>query len=48
MEVLESSLSGVPLLQVVGDVDHYTSRALDAAAQEALTHDSGLRGQKKR
>ena len=41
MEVLESSLSGVPVLQVIGDVDHYTSRALDAAAQEALTHDSG-------
>ncbi len=41
MEVLESSLSGVPLIRVVGDVDHYTSRALDGAAREALTHDSG-------
>ena len=41
MEVLEASLSGIPVIRVVGDVDHYTSRALDAAAQEALTHDSG-------
>jgi anti-anti-sigma factor len=40
MEVLETSLSGIPLIRVVGDVDHYTSRALDAAAQEALTHDN--------
>ena len=41
MEILEASLSGIPLIRVVGDIDHYTSRALDAVAQEALTHDSG-------
>jgi anti-anti-sigma factor len=41
MEVLETSLSGIPLLQVVGDVDHYTSRLLDAAAHEAFAHDGG-------
>jgi len=36
MKVLATSLSGVPLLKVIGDVDHSTSPALDQSVQEAL------------
>ena len=41
MEVFRSSLSGIPLFQVVGDVDHFTAPALEAAARAALAADSG-------
>jgi anti-anti-sigma factor len=41
MEVFASSLSGVPLLRVVGDVDHSSSPSLDAAAQKVLVQGSG-------
>jgi len=40
MEAFETSLSGVPLIRVVGDVDHYTSPVLEAPVQKALTSDS--------
>jgi len=39
MEIIETSMSGVPLLRVVGDVDHFTSLALDDAFQDALSLD---------
>jgi stage II sporulation protein AA (anti-sigma F factor antagonist) len=39
MEIIETSLSGVPLLRVVGDVDHFTSLALDDAVCDALNAD---------
>ena len=43
MEIIKTSLSGVPLLRVVGDIDHFTSLALDDAVQDALTlHGSHL------
>jgi anti-sigma B factor antagonist len=42
MDVIETSLCGVPLLRVVGDVDHFTSLALDDAVQDSLSLD-GLR-----
>ncbi len=43
MEIIETSLSGVPLLRVAGDIDHFTSLALDDAVQDALTlHGSHL------
>ena len=41
MEVFQTSLSGIPLLQIVGDVDHFTAPALEEAAREALALDSG-------
>ncbi len=41
MEIFLASLSGIPLLQIVGDVDHFTAPALEAAAREALALDSG-------
>jgi anti-sigma B factor antagonist len=41
MEVFLTSLSGIPLLQVVGDVDHFTAPELEAVAREALAPDSG-------
>jgi anti-sigma B factor antagonist len=41
MEVFQASLSGVPLLQIVGDVDHFTAPSLEAAARCALALDSG-------
>lgn len=41
MEVFQASLSGIPLLRIVGDVDHFTSSALEAAAREALALDGG-------
>ena|SRR3990172_8453470 len=39
MEVLESSLSGAPLLKIVGDVDHLTAPALDEAIQGVIGRD---------
>ena len=41
MEVFQASLSGIPLFRIVGDVDHFTAPALEAAAREALALDSG-------
>ena len=41
MEVHQSSLSGVPLLLVTGDVDHSNSSALEQAVREAAAVDSG-------
>ena len=37
MEITRSSLLGVPLLKVVGDIDHFSSLALDDAFQDALS-----------
>jgi len=39
MEIFQASLSGIPLLRVVGDVDHHTSDALNAAVHEVLAED---------
>ena len=36
-----ASLSGVPMLRVVGDIDHNSSAALDAAVQKSLALDRG-------
>ena len=36
MEVLQSSLSGLPLLKVTGEVDHSTAPALEDSVQRAL------------
>ena len=41
MEAFHASLSGLPLLQIVGDVDHFTAPALEAAARESLALDNG-------
>lgn len=41
MEVVQASLSGVPLLSVVGDIDHDTSAAFDAAVKRSLALDHG-------
>jgi anti-anti-sigma factor len=41
MEVFQASLSGVPLLRVVGDVDHNTSAAFDPAVKRSLALDHG-------
>ena len=41
MEVSQASLSGVPLLRVVGDIDHGTSAAFDAAVSGSLGLDGG-------
>jgi anti-anti-sigma factor len=40
MEILQTSLSGMPLLRVTGDVDHSTSAELDAIARSAHSLDS--------
>jgi len=40
MEVFETSLSGIPLLRVTGEVDHFTSPDIDKAAQKALSLDN--------
>lgn len=40
MEVVQTSQSGVPLLRVIGEVDHFTAPALNAAAQSALATES--------
>ncbi len=37
MEITRSSVSSVPLLRVVGDIDHFSSLALDDALQDALS-----------
>ena len=39
MEILEASLSGVPILRITGEVDHYTSPLLDQAIQRVLPVD---------
>ena len=36
MEVLTTALLGVPVLDVIGDVDHLSALVLDAAVQDAL------------
>ena len=36
MEVRESSLSGLPVLTVTGDVDHLTVQGLEASVQKTL------------
>jgi len=36
MEVLKTALSGVPLLKVIGDIDHLTAPSLEALVQQAL------------
>jgi anti-anti-sigma factor len=36
MELLKTALSGVPLLKVIGDIDHLTAPTLEAAVQQAL------------
>ena len=41
MEVFQTSLSGIPLFRIVGDVDHYSAPELEAVACEALALDSG-------
>jgi anti-sigma B factor antagonist len=41
MEVSQASLSGIPLLRIVGDVDHGASSALEKAVQGALARDGG-------
>jgi anti-sigma B factor antagonist len=39
MEVLKTALAGVPLLRVIGDIDHVSAPALEAAIQQALGMD---------
>ena len=39
METIKTSLSGVPLLRVIGEVDHSTAPALDEVVQKALPLD---------
>jgi anti-anti-sigma factor len=41
MEVFQASLSDIPLLRIVGDVDHFTAPDLEAVAGDALALDSG-------
>jgi anti-sigma B factor antagonist len=41
MEVFQTSLSGIPLFRIVGDVDHYSAPELEAVARKALALDSG-------
>jgi len=41
MEVFQSSLSGIPLFRIVGDVDHFTAPELETLANGALLLDSG-------
>ena len=40
MEVFQASLCDIPLLRIVGDIDHFTAPALEAAAREALALNS--------
>lgn len=40
MEILETSLCGVPVYHIVGDIDQYYAPALDALVREALVSDS--------
>jgi anti-anti-sigma factor len=39
MEVFQASLSGLPLLRVVGDIDHGNSAAFEAAIEKPLELD---------
>jgi len=41
MEVFQASLSGIPLLRIVGDVDHFTAPELETVASDALAPESG-------
>jgi len=41
MEISEASLSGIPLLRVVGDIDHYASSVFDEAMRKTLALDGG-------
>ncbi len=41
MEVVQASLSGVPMLRVGGDIDHNTSATFDAAVKKSLALDRG-------
>ncbi len=41
MEVSQASLSGIPILRVVGDVDHHSAAVFDEAARDALASDCG-------
>jgi anti-sigma B factor antagonist len=41
MEVFQTSLSGIPLFRIVGDIDHYCAPGLEAAARETLASHSG-------
>jgi anti-anti-sigma factor len=36
MEVVQTTLSGIPVLRIVGEVDHANSSEVDAAAKAAL------------
>lgn len=41
MEVSQASLSGIPVLRVVGDVDHQAAAVFDEAVRDALAPDCG-------
>lgn len=41
MEVVQTSFPDVPMLTVVGDIDHDTSAAFDVAVKRALSVDDG-------
>jgi anti-anti-sigma factor len=41
LDVVEASLSGIPLLRVVGDIDHSNSPAFDEVARKALAFNGG-------
>jgi len=41
MEVFQTSLFGIPLFRIVGDVDHYTTPELESAVRKALASDNG-------
>jgi anti-anti-sigma factor len=41
MEVFQASLSGVPMLRVVGDIDHNTSATFDAAVMKSVALGQG-------
>ncbi len=36
MEIIQASLSGIPLVRIIGDLDHFSSSALNDAVQDAL------------
>ena len=42
MEVIKAALSGVPVLKVMGDLDHLTAPALETAVGDVLSAD-GMR-----
>ncbi len=39
MEIVRTNLSGIPLLEVTGDIDHLSAPALETAIQQALGMD---------